>query len=259
MEKSIRKKLKIVIIAFFILSIPLAFVVMSSIRIDVANKAFEEAIIFDSDENINSAIQKIDDALRVVFWKSNLPNQKIQLLYRKKEYRKALDCIKKIDANIFTGLLYEHLGKSDSARLYYKKQIPILKENLRDFKKDEYLTLEIERNVALIYTFLGEAEKAKKYLREIPSNFDFDRKNMIQRYDFFIESYKSGGYKEFLEGETVFFCIDSIQENVDIDSLFEKNRFYYDGCSGSNGKYTYEIKKIFEEKAISTGMSRIYK
>ncbi len=257
MEKSIQKKLKIVLILFLILSIPLAFIVISSFKMDEANKAYEEAIIYNDEKKIDIAIQKIDNAMKFVFWKSNLLNQKVQLLYAKKEYRKALVCTDKIEVYLFKGLIYEHLNNSDSAKIFYKKEIPLLKEQLKDYENNEDLSLQVERQIALVYTFLGEKEKAEKYIREIPNNYDINNKRIIQHYDFYIENYKSGGYKDFLEGETVSYGVDSIPKNLDLDSLFESNRFYYNGYSSTGDRHIYEIRKIFEKKAISIGMNRI--
>ncbi len=130
---------------------------------------------------------------------------------------------------------------------------------MKENTKDENLSLQIERQLALVYTFLGEKDNAKKYLKEVPGNFDKNQKRIIQQYDFYIENYKSGGYKDFLEGETVLLGIDSLQPNIDIDSLFEANRIYYSGYTTSGDDYEYEIKKIFEKKALSLGMNKIEK
>ena len=256
MDKSIKKKLKIVLVAFIIIAIPIGYFMITSIKLDKANEAYEEAMIYD-DNKIDLAIQEIDNALRFVFGESNLTNQKAQLLYKKKEYRKILDCIENTKAYLYKGLIYEHLNNSDSAKIYYKKEIPKLKQQLKDYENDENLLFQVERQIALIYTFIGEQEKAIKYLKKIPNNFDFNQKRIIQQYDFYIENYKSGGYKDFLEGETVFYGVDSLSKSVDIDSLFEWNRFYYNGYTGSDDRCIYEIKKIFEQQAISSGLNKI--
>ncbi|NOQ25544.1 MAG: hypothetical protein GQ564_09315 [Bacteroidales bacterium] len=258
MEKSIKNQLKIVIVAFIIIAFPMGYIVITSIKLDKANEAYEKAMIYD-DKKIDLAIQEIDNALKFVFWKSNLTNQKAQLLYKKKEYRKILNCIKNTKAHLYKGLIYEHLNKSDSAKVFYKKEIPELKEQLREYKDDENLSLQIERQIALVYTFLGETDNARKYLKEFTNDYDINQKRMLQEYDFYIENYKSGGYKDFLEGETVLFGIDSFPSNIDIDSLFELNRFYYKGYTATNDVYEYKIKKIFEKKAISIGMNKIEK
>lgn len=256
MEKVFRGKLKVILIAFILVSIPIAYIVVLSLKLDKANKAYEEVIIFDDDSKIDLAIQKIDAARKFVFWKSNLLNQKVQLLYRKKKYREILKCSENIDAYLFKGLIYEHLNQSDSAHLFYKKEIPELKKSLKDYRNNENLLLQVERQIALVYTFLGETEKAREYLRDIPENYDFQQRESIQIYDFYIESYKSGGFKDFLEGETAYFDKDSISKSLDFDSLVEANRFYFNGNTVIDNSSLYEIKTIFEQKALVIGMNK---
>ncbi|MFB6320808.1 hypothetical protein [Saccharicrinis sp. FJH54] len=258
MERSILKKLKLVLIAFTVLAIPMSYVIIASIKMDNANEAYKEVMINDG-KKIDLAIQKINNAQKIVFWKNNLTNQKAELLYKKKEYRKVLNCIGNTKAYLYKSLIYEHLNKSDSAKIFYEKEIPLLKERLSKCKNDAVLSLQIERQIALVYTFLGEKENASKYLKKIPNDFYFYQRRMIQEYDFYIEDYKSGGYKNYLEGETVIFGIDSLTSNIDIDSLFDSNRFYYNGYTSFDGEYEFKIKKIFEKKALSIGMNKIEK
>ncbi|HEY6913314.1 MAG TPA: hypothetical protein VI413_01470 [Paludibacter sp.] len=258
MEKSIKKKIEIVFVAFIIIALPMGYIMIASIKQEKANKAYEQAMVYD-DNKIDFAIQEIDNALKFVFWKSNLTNQKVQLLYKKKEYRKILNCIKNTKAYLYKGLIYEQLQESDSANVFYIKEIPELKKQLGEYSDKEYLSLQIERQLALIYTFLKETDSARIFLKEIPNDYNLIQKRMIQQYDFYIENYQSGGYKDFLEGETVHFGMDSLPSNLDIDSLFEKNRFYYNGYTTNDNVYEYEIKKIFEKKALSLGMNKIVK
>lgn len=256
MEKSNNRKLKIVFVAFIIIAFPLGYIMIALARQDKANNLYEKAMIYD-DNKIDLAIQEIDNALKFVFWKSNLTNQKVQLLYRKKEYRKILKCIENTKTYLYKGLIYEHLQNHDSANVFYSKEIPELKKQLSKHKGNEYLALQIERQLALLYTFLGKTDSARVLIKEIPKDYDLNRKRMIQQYDFYIENYQSGGYKDFLEGEIVHFGIDSLPTNLDIDSLFESNRFYYNGYTENGNVYQYEIKKIFERKALSLGMNKI--
>ncbi len=140
---------------------------------DNAYKAYEEAIITDDNEKIEFAIKEIIKAEPYAFYNKNLVNIKVQLLYRKKEYRKALNAIERKEAFIYKALLYEHLNRSDSASIFYKKAIPELKKQLRK-NKDAQFAYEIERQIALFYTFLNQDESAKEYLTEIPKDYDPD-------------------------------------------------------------------------------------
>jgi len=256
MDKSTRKKIRIVLIAFFIISIPAGYYIYTAILLDKAYKAYERAIIMDEDDEIELALTIINKIEPFAFYDQNLTNIKVQLLYRQKEYRKALNAVGKIDAYIYKALLYEHLNRSDSAFLLYEKVIPKLKRQQKKNKKNIHLAYEIERQIALFYTFLNQNESANEFLSKIPEDYNPELREMLHHYDYYIENYVSGGYKDYLEGETVLFGIDSIPK-VNVDSLFEANRFYYDSYSSSSKKYEYEIKKIFEQKAINVGMNRI--
>lgn len=256
MEKSVRKKLRFVLWAFIIISIPSGYYIYSAMLLDKAYKAWEVAAISDNDEDIESALNRIEKAEPFAFFDKNLVNIKVQLLYRKKEYRKALKAIEKKDVLIYKGLLYEHLNRSDSAAICYEKAIPELKRQWKKNNENAHLANEIERQIALFYTFLNQSESAKEYLTEIPEDYNPEFRELLLHYDYYIENYVSGGYKDYLEGETLLFGTDSIL-NMNIDSLFTVNRFYYDNYSGSGNKHEYEIKRIFEQKAIEIGMNRL--
>lgn len=256
MDKSLKKKLKIILWALVIISIPAGFFIYSAFLLDKAYEAYEVTSYSDKIEDIELALKRIDDAEPFAFYDKNLANIKFKLLYSNKEYRKALNALRNKEAIIQKALLYEQLGRSDSALIYYEKAIPKLKRQLKKNKKDVYRTYEIERQIALYYTFLNQTESASDYLSELPADFNPEYKEMILHYDYYIENYVSGGYKDYWEGETIMFGIDSIL-NMNIDSLITANRFYYNSYSSSGNKYEYEIKKIFEGKAIEIGMNRL--
>ncbi|MBS2213996.1 hypothetical protein KEM09_21485 [Carboxylicivirga mesophila] len=256
MEKSVIKKLRIVLWAFIIISIPAGYYIYSASLLDKAYKAWEVASISDKDEDIEFALNKIEEAEPFAIFDKNLVNIKVQLLYRKKEYRKVLEAIEEKNLLIYKGLLYEHLDRSDSAAICYEKAIPMLKNQQKKIKKDVHFANEIGRQIALCYTFLSQTDSANKYLTKIPEDYDPELKEWLLQYDYYIENYVSGGYKDYLEGETLLFGTDSIS-NMNIDSLFTANRFYFDNHSSRGNKHEYEIKKIFEQKAISIGMNRI--
>ncbi|WP_430817903.1 hypothetical protein [Carboxylicivirga sp. RSCT41] len=219
---------------------------------DKTNKVYQNAIEIGGQQNILAAINQIDKARSFIFWDIYMLHQKAQLLYKLKKYRQAIETIKHKDNFIYQGLLYEHLGKSDSAKVCYKKAIPGLKKALKKQKDNIYLYSENQRRVALMYAFLEDSVNSKKYLKPISSKLDYFSRDMILRYDYYIDAYKGGGYKDFIEGETVYYNADSIPNDLDRDSLFRANRFFYNGCFGNQ----YEIKKIFEDKALSIGMQK---
>jgi tetratricopeptide (TPR) repeat protein len=252
-EKSIKKKLRIVLISFMILLLPLGYFIRVSFVMDKTNRVYQNAIEIGGQKNILAALNQIDKARSFIFWDIYMLHQKAQLLYKLKKYRRALETIKHKDNFIYQGLLYEHLEETDSAKICYKKAIVGLKKALRKQKDNIYLYSENERRIALMYAFLNDSVNSKKYLKQISSELDFFRKDMILRYDYYIDSYKSGGYKDFIEGETIYFNADSIPIGTDKDSLFRANRFYYNSYSGNQ----YEIKALFEDKALLIGMQKI--
>lgn len=256
MDNTTKRKLKIVVYAFIFISVPFAFFTYTSILRDQAHLAYEKAILSDDTDKVDIALEKIIKAEKLSLFDGKLVNIKAQLLYQKKEYRKALKAIEKKEVYIYQALLYEHLGKIDSAKLCYERAIPELERQLKK-QKDVNLAYQLERQIALFYTFLGQIDKAKNLLPQIPENYNPDLKELLLNHDFYIENYISGGYKDFLEGETIRFTADSIPENIDIDSLMLSNRFYANSSSSSGDKREFEIKKIFEQKAIEIGLKKI--
>lgn len=257
MDRLTRKKLRIVLISFFILSIPIGYFAYASKLCDEAYDIYEKSIISEKNEDIELALQKIRKAKSYAFYNKNLLNIEVQLLYQQKEYRKALKVIENKDFYTYKALLYEHLNISDSALICYEKSIPILKELVRKKKNEITRVYEIERQIALFYTFLNQKENAIKFLKEIPHDYDPTFKEILLHYDYYIENYNSGGYMDFMEGETVKFGTDSIPENINIDSLINANRFFAEGSMQTKDQREYEIKKIFEQKAIKIGMNKI--
>ncbi len=253
LEKSIKKKLRIVLISFMILLLPLGYFIRVTFIMDKTNEVYQDAIEIGGRQNILAALNQIDKARSFIFWDIYMLHQKAQLLYKLKDYRQALETIKHKDNFIYQGLLYEHLGKSDSALICYKKAIPVLQKALRKQKDNIYLYSENERRIALMFAFLGDSVNSKKYLKPISSELDYFRRDMILRYDYYIDAYKNGGYKDFIEGETNYYNADSIPNRIDKDSLFRANRFYYNSYSGNQ----YEIKALFEDKALLIGMRKI--
>ncbi len=261
MDKLIKKKLKFVLIGFLIAVIPIGYWLYFSLQFDKANKAFNEGNFTDNKTQIENCIKEIDKALKIIPWNKNLNSWKSTLNFKIGNYKEALNYALKIDAYLYAGMIYEYLEQPDSAIMFYKK---LIKPQIKQMKKLDDIggrTL-AERQIALVYNFIGDSCKVVEYLKEIPIETNYQMREMILQYDYYIENYKSGGYKDFLYGEIICMKNDSLSEKFVIDSLIDVNRFYYDSYSSSQVKgrdenAVYGFKEIFKDKATSLGFIEI--
>jgi len=256
MNKDNIRKLKFVIVAFLIISIPLSYILYTATLVYEANEAYNSYIFsFEPDDN-ELIIQKIDKALGYAFWDKQLIRNKIHLLKTEERFQEAVNLSVNTNMHIQTALLFELLNKSDSAKLFYQKEIDQQTDYLNDENEEIFIRLNRERTIALMYTFLGEQIKAQKYLSNIPETLSAPLRRSLLTNDFYIESYKNGGYLDYIAGETDIYVFDNQENEIDVDSLFEANRFYSVAESYSKGICTYEIKKIFEDKALENGFRK---
>jgi tetratricopeptide (TPR) repeat protein len=258
MEKQTLKQLKRVLLVFVILMIPLSYVLYVAIKTDEVYFLVQESQMLNAQEIDNEELlRKIDFIMKLNPWNNALYGMKVNILISQKQYQSALKCSKERDAYITTGLIYEYLNEGDSAKIYYKKEVNRILNKINQFNDNPSLKRNLERQLAMLYKFIGDNENSVKYMKEIPDDIDYQEKKNLEWQDFYIENYKGGGYKNFLEGEISIFGTDSIPTGIDIDSLITANRFYYNGKSEIGETITYEIRKIFEQKAIECGMNKI--
>lgn len=260
MDKLIKKKLKFVLIGFLIALIPIGYWIYSSIVFEKANEAFNEANFSNDKIVINESIKEIDRALKIIPWSRFLKSCKYSLHYKIGDYYKALGYAKKRNDYDFISLIYESMDKPDSAKIYYHYQINVLKSALKKEDK-EFRILLLGRQLALLYTFIGDSISAKKYLADL-SQADYSTRKYMLKYDYYIENYISGGYSDYLYGITICMKNDSLSDKYTIDSLIDSHRFYYDNYTseqtkGQDKKAVYEFKEIFEDKATSIGFKEI--
>lgn len=259
--KLIKKKIRFVLIGFIIALIPIGYWIYSSLMFEKAIKAFNEGNFSENNKQIENCIKEIDKALRIMPWNKNLNSWKSSLNLKVGNYRKALDNALKVDAFLYAGMIYEYMEKPDSARIFYKKAI---KPQIKQMKKldDNETKILVERQIALIYNFIGDSDKVDEYLRDIPAETNYQMRKMILHYDYYIENYQSGGYKDFLYGKKICMKNDSLTDKFAIDSLLDAKRLYYDNYSsrqikGHNEQAVYEFKEIFKDKATSIGFKEI--
>lgn len=257
MDKQTKKRIKIVLIGFCVLIIPISYWMYSSIVFERANQAFNEAQFSEDSEIIEKSIAEIAKALKVKPWDKILKSMISTLHLKNGDYYYALDFALKNNAYLYSGMIYEYLEKPDSAKIYYKLAVEQYKKQLNKLKEIE-IKLQVERQISLIYTFIEDTLMAKKYLNDIPPEIDYQMRKMIMQYDYYIENYSKGGYKDFLYGEIICMKNDSISDSYVIDSLLEANRFYYEEyflekIENQKEKAIFKFKKIFQDKAQRIG------
>jgi len=255
------KNIRFVLIGFFIALIPIGYWTYSSMMFDKANKAFNEGNFSENNTQIENCIKEIDKALRIMPWSKNLNSWKSSLYLKTGNYREALNYALKVDEFLYAGMIYEYMEQPDSAKIFYKKAIKTQIKQLRKLDNVESKIL-AERQIALIYNFIGDSDKVSEYLKEIPAETNYQMRKMILQYDYYIENYKSGGYKDFLYGKKIYMKNDSINDDYTIDSIIDAKRFYYNNYSwsqieGQDEESVYEFEEIFKFKATSIGFKEI--
>lgn len=270
MDTQIKKKLKIVLIAFAILIIPLGYLIAISFSIKIHNVALEKAMVRYPDDKsvIKESINEIDKAIRIYPWNYLFHMSKAELQIELNDCRGALISAKKAtdlkkqyaEGIEYIGMIYEFLNQPDSAKNYYLKAIDKYKKRLENKSNNNMVNIEI----ALLYSFLRDSVKSNHYLKCASNDTDIYSKLMYDRYDYYIENYKSGGLKDFMFGETVEMVNNSVKNENQIDSLLNNRRIYYDSRSSISGKNkqiksVYLFKRIFKNKAESIGFKEINK
>jgi tetratricopeptide (TPR) repeat protein len=270
MDKKSKRKIKIVLIVFGILIIPIGYLIAILYSINMHDDAIKRAQMeYPNDLEITkNSIETINKAIKIYPWNYLFWINKAQLQTKLEDYRAALNSAQRAtDLNNdyaegleYKGLIYEFLNQPDSAEIYYQKAIDKYKERF----KRENDNLLLNREIALLYTFIGKTTKANDFLTPIPDTLNYYRKNMIHRYDYYIENYKSGGLKNFLHGETVKMRHDSITDKNALDSLIEANRIYTNETNtkkieSGKAETIYIFKEIFKDKAKTIGFREIEK
>ncbi len=268
MDKTTKKKIRFVLIAFCILIVPIGYLAAISYAIKIHDNALELAQIkYPDDPNVTQkSIKEIDKAIKIYPWNYLFYMNKAQLQMTLKDYEEVLISARKgteknnqyAEGLEFQGLVYEYLGQPDSAKILYSKSIEKYKIRLIENPDNQF----INRQIALLYTFSGKINNAKTYLIDIPDTVEFHTKQMIEQFDFYIENYKTGGLKDFLSGETINMINDSITDDYKLDSLIQSIRIYSNGHTtvrrpNQEKKFIYKFRDIFKEKAESIGFKQI--
>ncbi len=268
MDKTTKKKIRFVLIAFCILIVPIGYLAAISYAIKIHDNALELAQIkYPDDPNVTQkSIKEIDKAIKIYPWNYLFYMNKAQLQMTLKDYEEVLISARKgteknnqyAEGLEFQGLVYEYLGQPDSAKILYSKSIEKYKIRLSENPDNQF----INRQIALLYTFTGKINNAQIYLIDIQETTEYHEKQMIERYDFYIENYQSGGLKDFLSGETINMINDSITDDYKLDSLIQSIRIYSNGHTtvrrpNQEKKFIYKFRDIFKEKAESIGFKQI--
>jgi hypothetical protein len=261
MNNKTRKKIRFVLIGFFIVMIPITYWIYASMTFDKATKAFTLCSESIEQHHREDCIKDIDRALKIIPWSKSLKSYKGSLLFKNGDLNGSLKYSIDSEAYLFTGMLYEYLDKPDSAKIFYHKSI-IQYKRQADKENDLELRLQYERIVALLYTFVDDSLTAKSYMHPIPDDLHFSMKELLLRYDYYIENYSGGGYRDYLYGETVCMTQAMFDNSYRVDSLLKANRILYDSemfkhINDSIKLKIYEFKAIFKDKATKIGFREV--
>jgi tetratricopeptide (TPR) repeat protein len=270
MDKTIKKKIRLVLIAFCILIIPIGYLAAISYAIKIHDNALELAQIkYPDDPDVTQkSIIEIDKAIKIYPWNYLFYMNKAQLQLKLKDYKEALISARKgteknnqyAEGLEFQGLIYEYLGQPDSAKILYSKAIDKYKIRLNKNPDNQFTN----RGIALLYAIIGDMNNSKAYLTDIHETTEYYEKQLIERYDFYIENYQYGGLRDFLSNESIEMINDSIKDEYKLDSLIHSLRIYYNGHTtitrlNQEKESIYKFRNIFKDKAESIGFRQIEK
>jgi tetratricopeptide (TPR) repeat protein len=258
MDNTTRKKLKNVLIAFVILIIPIGYLFAVAYAFKVHMETMDDLIFTENKEEIKNGLEELDRVLKIVPWSTAIKNSKHELYIKLGEYRIVLHRALKTGSFGQAALMYEFLDKPDSAKFYYSKIITEGKFEHAIIHEEEILNqYALKRYTALLYTFLGDSTKAQVYLDELPNTLTDFQKLYLLGYDFYIDTYKSGGIMDFIHGERVTMVNDTLSSTYNVDSLLIANRITYGSKFSSGDKTECEFRLCYKEKAEKIGFNEI--
>ena len=258
MDNTTRKKLRNVLIAFVILIIPIGYLFAVTYAFNVHVETMDNLIFTENKEDIKNGVMELDRVLKIVPWSSAIKGSKDELFIKLGEYRIVLNRALKTDSYGQVALMYEFLNEPDSAKIYYRKIITEGKFEYAINHEEELLKkYALKRYTALLYTFLGDSNNARKHLDNLPETLTDHQKLYISGYDFYIDSYESGGFMDFIHGERITMINDTLSSNYNIDSLLLSNRITYGSKSANGDKTECEFKLCYKEKAEKIGFKEI--
>jgi len=199
-----KRKIKTIVLALLLLSLPLGYIVVLSISIDTQNRDLNNAI--QTHFRIKPLVEKsIESTNRAIFWKpwdASLRQNRLLLLMELQDYNQALTAIQddiKVSpiGNNYAreGLIYEYLGEKEKAKACYLKAIELFREALKDNPDSDYYLAE----TATLSMIVGDTNEVRTLLCRRKASENTLSQEMINRQNNLILSYKSGGLIWFVD------------------------------------------------------------
>ena len=181
MEQSIKKKLKIVLIAFLILLLPLSYAIAYSYAIILNDEAMESTIMYNTDDKVvvEEALIDLNIACKIIPWNSTFFMNKQMLHFKLADYEAALETstklLKLFDDHpyyiIQQGLIYELLGDMENANKSYEESVRKY-ENLLKTEEQEDYNLEFEYITSLVIA--GNEQQAREVQATLKQKYPED-------------------------------------------------------------------------------------
>ncbi|NVO03147.1 MAG: hypothetical protein HXX09_10660 [Bacteroidetes bacterium] len=149
MSQSLKKKIRFIILGFFVLMIPIGYFVKNSIAIDMNNSAIQKVALSSWEDTniIKESIKEIDKSIWLYRRNYISYANKAELLCCLKKYNEAIITMKQIfdfksdypEGLIYIGFIYDKLNLPDSANIYYTKALVIHEKRISDGNSDKIL------------------------------------------------------------------------------------------------------------------------
>jgi tetratricopeptide (TPR) repeat protein len=183
MEKSLKKKLRFIIVGFFVLTIPFVYFMKIGIAIEIHDKAKR---YLEKDENnvirINETIKEIDKAIWLYRRNYLFYTDKAMLLCKLHKYNEAICVIDQIydfkpnyvEGYELQGFIFDKINLTNAANTCYQRAINIRKQRLNknslseEKQKDE--KIEIAFELWLIYGKTRGMQEINPLLSNYPND-----------------------------------------------------------------------------------------
>lgn len=183
-NRNMTVKLKIVLIAFLVLIIPIGLIVKRAIAIEIQKEAVNTLSNTSSQSDIDEAIKRINLAIKLAPRNYLFYASKAQILQSQKKYREAIHEFEKIhkfkddyaEGYIAIGMNYEKIGMSDSAKYFYNISLDSYNSRIKKYSRDRERVCSEKINRAYVYALLGDTIHSRREFDQIkidyPDNID---------------------------------------------------------------------------------------
>ena len=267
MDSSVKKKLKIVLIAFAIILIPLGYVVKNLIAIHINDMAINSVYMephygMSEAEIRQQAIAELDKAIKINKRNYLFYLNKAKFYFELNQYQNALTEVQKsVERNdyaeliVFQGVLNEYLNKRQKAIDLYRKALIKYKDRLS--KQPDNLILKATI-IMLNYIMDSDKEVALSNLEKLGKEASWENKHILDSFASYIYYCPENllGMKSLNYGETVRIRFENFSEKDSVENLLIQNKISWESqgwASSDNNWIEFEINKIYLAKALELG------